>query len=912
MARFFIDHPVFAWVIAILITLGGVICITQLSIEAYPDIAPPQVSVSTTYPGANAESVERAVTQVIEQQLTGIDRLLYFTSTSSSQGNSQITLTFKPGTNPDIAAVQTQARVQLAQPRLPAEVNAQGISVNKSSSTNILYVAMKSEDGRLDSWALNNILATQILDQITRIDGVGSTQQFGSEYAMRIWLNPDKLHAYGLSASQVLATVRDQNVQLAAGAVGATPSVPEQELSVPVNTQGRFSSPEQFENIIVRADPNGTTVRVRDVAAVQLAPYFFAHDIRIDDAPIAAFSVQLLPGADALQVTDAIKARMAQLQSTFPAGVSWFVPFDATRFIKISVREVAFTLAGAVVLVFVTMLIFLQSFRATLIPTLVMPVALMGAFIGMYTVGFSINTLSLFGVALAIGIVVDDAIVVIESVERIMREENLSPRQATRKAMDQITGAIVAITVVLAAVFIPSALQSGSVGAIYRQFALTIAISMLFSAFLALSFTPALCASILRPAHLKPNVVFRLFNAGYERTLAAYMRRVYQSVRHAPRWMAAFAALLVLGAFLFMRLPGGFLPEEDQGYVYVVVQAPPGATLTHTMKLMTRVAAVLHESDAVEAVMQTTGYSFVGQGENVGLGNVRLKPWNQRKMKADEFIRWANARLAREIHDAQAFVVDLATVRSLGNYGGFDFFLEDRSGLGHAALVQAEQTLLARAAESPILTERTCQYPRRCPAGAPRRRSGAGRVDGSGGERCVYRHSAHAGPGVCQRFLLSGPRAACAAAGRCALPHESGGAPALLCSEYFARREHVRLRRHLNDRERVRLLGLGSDTVHSHHDSALQRGPQQLGGRPAEPDALQRLLGARDHRLECPRLQLRAGDARDAAPGGAVPAARRRLRLGRSVLAGDRLGRSGTDALRALHPGGVSVSRGIV
>ena len=704
MALFFIDHPVFAWVIAILITLGGAVCITRLPIEAYPDIAPPQVSISTNYPGANAESVERAVTQVIEQQLTGIDRLLYFTSNSSSQGSAQITLTFKPGTDPDIAAVQTQARVQLAQPRLPADVNAQGISVNKSSSTNILYVALKSEDGRLDSWALNNILASQILDQITRIDGVGSTQQFGSEYAMRIWLDPDKLHAYGLSASRVLAAIRDQNVQLPAGAVGATPAPPDQALSVPVNAQGRFTSPEQFENIIVRADPNGTTVRVHDVATVQLAPYFFAHDIRIDDAPIAAFSVQLLPGADALQVTSAIKERMAQLQSTLPAGVSWFVPFDATRYITISVRDVTFTLVGAVVLVFVTMLIFLQSFRATLIPTLVMPVALMGAFIGMYTVGFSINTLSLFGVALAIGIVVDDAIVVIESVERIMREEHLSPREATRKAMGQITGAIVAITAVLAAVFIPSALQTGSVGAIYRQFALTIAVSMLFSAFLALSFTPALCASILRPTHLRPNVAFRLFNAAYERTLAAYMRRVYQSVRRVPRWMAAFAALLVLGGFLFERLPGGFLPEEDQGYVYVVVQAPPGATLTHTMQLMTRVAAVLHKSDAVEAVMQTTGYSFVGQGENVGLGNVRLKPWDQRKMTADEFIRWANAALAHDIHDATAFVVDLATVRSLGNYGGFDFFLEDRGGLGHAALVKAEQTLLARARESSVLT----------------------------------------------------------------------------------------------------------------------------------------------------------------------------------------------------------------
>ncbi|HTT03154.1 MAG TPA: efflux RND transporter permease subunit [Steroidobacteraceae bacterium] len=704
MARFFIDHPVFAWVIAILITLGGIICIARLPIEAYPDIAPPQVTVSSNYPGANAETVERAVTQVIEQQLTNIDRLLYFTGTSSSQGSSQITLTFQPGTNPDIAAVQTQARVQLALPRLPADVSAQGISVYKSSPTNVVVVALKSDDGRLDSWALNNILATQIIDQITRINGVGATQQWGSEYAMRIWLNPDKLHGYGLSATQVLNTVRDQNVQIATGAVGAPPSLPEQQLSVPVNTQGRFSTPEQFENMIVRADPNGTTVRLGDVASVQLAPYQFAHDIRVDDLPIAAFGIQLLPGADALQVFEAVKARMAQLQSTLPAGVSWFVPVDMTRFITISIREVAFTLAGAVALVFITMLIFLQSFRATIIPTLVMPVALMGAFIGIYAVGFSINTLSLFGVALAIGIVVDDAIVVVECVERIMREEHLSPREATRKAMDQITGAIVAITVVLAGVFIPSALQTGSVGAIYRQFALTIAISMLFSAFLALSFTPALCASILRPTHLRPNPVFRGFNAAYEYSLGAYMRRVYQSVRRVPRWMVAFAVLLALGVFLFTRLPGGFLPDEDQGYVYAVAQGRAGATLSRTMELMTRVAKVLHESEAVDGVMQTTGYSFIGQGENVGLGNVRLKPWDKRKTGAAQFIRWANQALARQIPDAEVFVVNLPTVRSLGNYGGFDFFLEDRAGLGHGALVQAEQTLLARAAESPVLT----------------------------------------------------------------------------------------------------------------------------------------------------------------------------------------------------------------
>jgi multidrug efflux pump len=704
VARFFINHPVFAWVIAILITLGGIISIVRLPIEAYPEISPPQVTVQTNYPGANADTVERTVTQVIEQQLSGLDHLLYFTSTSRSNGSSQITLTFDTGSNPDTAAVQTQNRVSLAVPRLPAEVTQQGISVFKSSPANALVVALRSDDGSLDSFALNNILASRVTEQLARLPGVAATQQWGSEYAMRIWLNPDKLHAYGMSPALVLDTVRSQNVQFAAGSIGALPAVPGQRLSVAVSTQGRFSSPEQFENIILRAEPNGTTVRLRDVASVTLAPFQFGNDLRIDNRPIAGVGIQMLAGADALAVARAIRARMDQLAPSFPPGVSWFEPFDATQFINISIREVVYTLIGAVALVFIVMLVFLQSFRATLIPTLVMPVALMGAFVGMYTVGFSINTLSLFGVALAIGIVVDDAIVVIESVERIMREEHLSAREATRKAMGQITGAIVAITLVLAAVFIPSALQTGSVGAIYRQFALTIAISMLFSAFLALSFTPALCATLLRPTHLRPNLVFRGFNYLYELSLRGYMRRVHQSVRHAPRWMAAFAVVVAVGALLFTRLPGGFLPDEDQGYAYVLAQLPPGATMARTMDVMTEVGRLLHQNDAVDGVMQVGGFSFVGQGENVGLAFVRLKPWSERSTTAADFIAWANRTLPRHIRDAQVFSVNLPTVRGLGAFGGFDFFLEDRAGLGHDALTAAQKTLIARAAESPALT----------------------------------------------------------------------------------------------------------------------------------------------------------------------------------------------------------------
>ena len=704
MARFFIDHPVFAWVIAILITLAGILSISRLAIEAYPDIAPPQIQVSANYPGADAEVVEHTVTQIIEQSLTGIDHLLYFTSSSNSKGNANVTLTFDTGTDPDTAVVQTQNRMTLATPRLPAEVNALGLTVQKASTSNVIVLALQSTDGSMNSYELSNLLATRVLDQIQRINGVANVQQFGSEYAMRIWLNPDRLHAYGISPAQVLATVQSQNVQVAAGSVGAVPTVPNQQLSINVSVPGRFTSQDQFENIILRTDPNGTTVRLKDVARLELGPYAYGLDDKVDGKPIAGCGIAVLQGADVLKVVQAIRDRMNELQRSFPPGVTWITPFDATKFISVSIREVVYTLAGSVVLVFLVMLVFLQNIRATLIPTLVMPVALLGAFVGIYAVGFSVNTLSLFGVALAIGIVVDDAIVVIESVERIMREEHLPPKEATRKAMGQITGAIVAITVVLAAVFIPSALQTGSVGAIYRQFALTIAISMLFSAFLALSFTPALCASLLRPGHLNPNVAFRGFNRAFEWSLAAYMRRVYQSVRHAPRWMIAFAVLVAVGAWLFVRMPGGFLPEEDQGYAYVIVQTPPGTTLDRTMKVMTRVGELMHQSPDVDAVMEIAGFSFVGQGENVGLDFVRLKPWDKRKDTAATFIGWANRTLARNIKDAQAYSVNLPTVRGLGQFGGFDLYLQDRAGIGRDALAAAQNALLKSANASPILT----------------------------------------------------------------------------------------------------------------------------------------------------------------------------------------------------------------
>src|SRR6187551_769721 len=477
MPQFFIDRPVFAWVIAIIITLGGVFAIRELPAEAYPDVAPPQVSISATYPGANADVVERTVIQVIEQQLTGIDNLMYFSSSSSNSGGS-ITLFFESGTNPDTAAVQTQNRVTLAEPRLPREVVLQGLQVGKVNSGFLMAVSLRSRNNSVPSDVLNNIVAAQVLDPISRIPGVGQTQQFGAEYSMRIWLNPDKLRSFRMSAADVLARVRGQNVQFATGSLGEQPAVEGQQVVASVSAEAQFSSKEEFENVILRTEPNGTSVRLKDVARVELGLADYGFDVRLDDQPVSGFAVTLLPGANALDVADAVKAQMDVISKSFPPGVEWFVAFDATTFITHAIHEVMFTLGAAVVLVFIVMLVFLQSFRATLIPTLVVPVALLGAFIGMSVFGFSINQLTLFGMVLAIGIVVDDAIVVIESVERIMREEHLSPKEATRKAMTQITNPIIAISVVLAAVFIPSALQSGSVGMIYQQFGLTIAVSM--------------------------------------------------------------------------------------------------------------------------------------------------------------------------------------------------------------------------------------------------------------------------------------------------------------------------------------------------------------------------------------------------------------------------------------------------
>src|SRR6187549_810760 len=640
MPQFFIDRPVFAWVIAIIITLGGVFAIRSLPAEAYPDVAPPQVSISASYPGANADVVERTVIQVIEQQLTGIDNLMYFSSSSSNSGGS-ITLYFESGTNPDTAAMQTQNRVTLAEPRLPREVVLQGLQVAKVNSGFLMAVSLRSKDNSVPSDVLNNVVAAQVLDPISRIPGVGRTQQFGAEYSMRIWLNPDKLRSFKMSAADVLAKVRGQNVQFATGALGEQPAVKGQQVVAPVSAEAQFSSKEEFENVILRTDANGTSVRLKDVARVELGLNTYSFDVRLDNQPVAGFGVLLSPGANALDVARLVKERMDELAPSFPAGVEWFLPFDATIFITGAIHEVVVTLGIAVVLVFIVMLVFLQSFRATLIPTLVVPVALMGAFIGMAIFGYSINQLTLFGMVLAIGIVVDDAIVVIESVERIMREEHLAPKEATRKAMDQITSPIIAISLVLAAVFVPAAMQTGSVGVIYQQFALTIAISMLFSAFLALSLTPALCATILRPEHLKENKFFHAFNVGYEWAQSHYLTTVKFGLRHKTWWWAGFVVLVLIGGVLFWRVPSSFVPEEDQGYALGIVQMPPGTTIQRTREVMRRVGYKLRQSPDVHSVFEVAGFSFSGGDESAGIFFIRLKDLEDRKETATEFIAWA-------------------------------------------------------------------------------------------------------------------------------------------------------------------------------------------------------------------------------------------------------------------------------
>ncbi|MGF7132584.1 multidrug efflux pump [Paraburkholderia sp. EB58] len=706
MPRFFIDRPVFAWVIPILICLFGAISLTRLGIDSYPDIAPPQVTITATYPGANAATMESTVTQVIEQQLTGIDNLLYFNSVSNSNGTATITLSFSTGTNPDIAEVQVQNKVALAQPLLPSEVTQEGVVVAKASPDILMFVGLESTNPSVDTARLSDIIASQIQPVIGRVNGVGNTFMLGSEYAVRIWLDPDKLQGYGMSTSQVLNAIKAQNAEFATGSLGADPPVKGQVFTATVSGDTLFTSIQQFHDIILRTSNDGSVVRLGDVARIDFGAQSYGTAARYNGKPAGGLGVFLLPGANALDVGKAVKDKMDVLQRDFPPGVTWHVMYDTTPFITASITDIVHTLIAAIAVVFVVMLIFLQNIRATIIPTLVIPVALLGTMIGLSALHFTLNQLDLFGMVLAIGIVVDDAIVVIENVERLMREEGLSPKQATRKAMRQISGAIIAITVVLAAVFVPSALQPGASGIIYSQFALTIAVSMVFSAFLALSFTPALCASLLKPSHhASENVVFRWFNRGFDRIGDSYVGQVRHAVRRVPRWMAVFVTLAALAGVLYSHLPTSFVPDEDQGFMLAIVNMPSGTSLSRTDALMTKVTDTLTHSPLGKNIAGTfavEGYSFVGQSENVGMIFIKLTDWSKRSQSAMQLIPQAN-KLLHGIHDAQIFVTNLPTIRGLSQFSGVDMYLQARAGQPRDQLAQAQAQLLTQANHDPRL-----------------------------------------------------------------------------------------------------------------------------------------------------------------------------------------------------------------
>ena len=709
MARFFIDRPVFAWVVSILIMLMGGLAITKLPVAQYPSIAPPSVSVTAMYAGADAETLQNTVTSVIEQQLNGIDGLLYISSTSESSGQSTITLYFQPGTNPDIAQVQVQNKLQLATPQLPAVVQQQGIVVAKATRNFLMFFTLSTADGSMDEIALGNYIASHILDPIRRVDGVGEADLFGTEYAMRVWMDPAKLNSFNLTAGDVIAAIQAQNIQVPAGQLGNRPAVAGQELNVTMQGQGTLRTPAEFGNILLRVNPDGSRVRLRDVARIALGGQNYVTQARVNGVPAAAVGIKLTPTANALNTAAAVRAKIDQLAKLFPKGVRVDYPYDSSKFVHISIVEVVKTLFEAIALVFLVIYVFLQNIRATFIPTIVVPVALLGTFTVLYAFGFSINVLTLFGVVLAIGLLVDDAIVVVENVERIMSEEGLSPRDATRKAMGQITGALIAITLVLTAVFIPMAFFGGSVGAIYRQFSLAMVAAMLFSIFLAMSLTPALCATLLQPVekghHQEKGGLFGWFNRAFRASTNEYQSLVARILKKAAAWLVLYGVILLAVGWLYVRLPSSFLPEEDQGYFITAIQLPVGATQERTLAVVKQVEAYYRQQPEIDDVIALTGFSFNGRGQNAGLAFARLKDWSERRSAAHRVqavIGRAYVNLAG-IKDAIIFPINPPAISELGNSAGFDFQLEDQGSLGHAALVAARNQLLGLAAQNPLV-----------------------------------------------------------------------------------------------------------------------------------------------------------------------------------------------------------------
>jgi multidrug efflux pump len=709
MAKFFIDRPIFAIVIALLIMLAGGLSILTLPVEQYPQIAPPSVQIATTYPGASAETVQNTVVQVIEQQMSGLDHLMYLASVSDNSGQSTTTLTFAPGTNPDIAQVQVQNKLSLAIPLLPAPVQQTGIAVTKSNSSFLLVAGFVSTDNSMNKFDIANYVVSNIQDPISRINGVGNFNVFGTQYAIRIWLDPNKLNSYGLTPLDVTTAVMSQNVQVSGGQLGGTPAVPNQQLTATITEATLLRTPEQFGAILLKVLPDGSQVRMRDVARINLGAENFNVDTRYNGQPASGIAIQLATGANALATANAVRARIDELSKFFPPGLKVVYPNDSTPFIKASIIDVVKTLVEGIALVFLVMFLFLQNIRATIIPTIAVPVVLLGTFGVMAALGFTINTLSMFGLVLAIGLLVDDAIVVVENVERVMQEEGLSPVEATRKAMGQITGALVGVAMVLSAVFVPVAFSSGTVGAIYRQFSLTIVSAMLLSVFVALTLTPALCATILKPASAGHGTkgFFGWFNRGFESTRNKYLHGVRHVIARYGRWLAIYAAVIAAVGWLFVHLPTSFLPTEDQGYLFVQVQTPPGATQGRTGVALDDVSNYLlkDESKMVDATFIVNGFNYAGRGQSQGMVFVRLKDWSERTapdLSAAALINRISQHFST-YKDASIVPVNPPPIQGLGTAAGFDFELEDRGGVGHAKMMEALNQLMALAKQDPTL-----------------------------------------------------------------------------------------------------------------------------------------------------------------------------------------------------------------
>jgi len=707
-AKFFIDRPIFAWVIAIMIVLGGLLALDKLPVSQYPAVAPPALSISAVYPGASAQVVEESVVALIEQEMNGIENLLYMESASET-GNGTITLTFQPGTDLDFASVEAQNRIKRVEARLPDDVRRVGVTVRKAARNYVMFVSLYSPDKSLSNVDLGSYVAANVLDPIRRVPGVGEALLFGTEYSMRLWLKPEKMQGYHVSPADVARAVRAQNTQLATGELGQLPAAPNQELNAVIVTRSRLSNTEEFGNIIVRTNPDGSSLRVKDIARVELGAQDYNVAARIDGQPNAAVAVRLSPDANALETVRAVKARMTELARYFPENINWVAPYDTSKFVEISIKEVVKTLIEAMLLVFLVMYMFLENLRATLIPTIVVPISLIGGALGLYIFGYSINVLTLFAMVLAIGIVVDDAIVVVENVERIMSTEGLSPRDAARKSMDQVASAIIAITLVLAAVFLPMAFFSGSTGAIYRQFSVTLVLTILVSLLMSFTLTPALCATLLKHQPGKELLATRGFFGGFNRFFGrltnGYVSGVGRVVKRSGRLLVVYAVIVATTGWIFTLLPGSFLPEEDQGYFLTMIQLPPGATKERTLEVLSQAEQYYLGLPEVEHVVGVAGYSFFGRGQNAALAFVTLKNWDSRpgsEESATTLVRKANIMFFR-IKQAVLFAVNPPPIPELAAVGGFDFRLQDRSGQGREKLQQARDIALGLAAQDPRL-----------------------------------------------------------------------------------------------------------------------------------------------------------------------------------------------------------------